>query len=149
MNAGFCCSVAKLCPILCDPMVCSTPGLPAPHHLPEFAQVHVRWISDSIQPSHSHAGLSDSKACAHDHKHDRGKGRSHVIQEAKNKLLFFSRVLPQQDWWQDHICVAFSCSAIKTLQAWPPLHKSLHILLQTPSTQKLGQDQWVQEPSYV
>ena len=114
-----------------------------------FAQVHVRWISDSIQPSHSRAGLSDSKACAHDHEHGRGKGRSHVIQEAKNKLLFFSRVLPQQDWWQDHICVAFSCSAIETLQAWPPFHKSLHILLQTPSTQKLGQNQWVQEPSYV
>ena len=33
------------------------PGLqharfPCPHHLPEFAQVHVQWISDAIQPSH-------------------------------------------------------------------------------------------------
>ena len=26
--------------------------LPCPHHLPEFAQVHVHCISDSIQPSH-------------------------------------------------------------------------------------------------
>ena len=25
----------------CDPMDCSTPGLPVPHHLSEFAQVHV------------------------------------------------------------------------------------------------------------
>ena len=28
------------------------PGLPVPLHLPEFAQVHVRCISDAIQPSH-------------------------------------------------------------------------------------------------
>ena len=33
-------------------MDCSTPGLLAPHHLPEFAQVHVQWIGDAIQPSH-------------------------------------------------------------------------------------------------
>ena len=33
-------------------MDCSTPGLPVPHYLPEFAQVHVHWIGDAIQPSH-------------------------------------------------------------------------------------------------
>ena len=33
-------------------MDCSTPGLPVPHHLLEFAQVHVHLISDAIQPSH-------------------------------------------------------------------------------------------------
>ena len=48
-----CCrSVAQSCPTLCDPMDCSMPGLPVPHHLPEFAQVHVYCISDAIQPSH-------------------------------------------------------------------------------------------------
>ena len=31
---------------------CSTPGLPVPHHLLEFAQVHVYCISDAVQPSH-------------------------------------------------------------------------------------------------
>ena len=44
-----CCSVAKLCLTLCDPMGCSMPGSPVPHHLLEFAQVHVHWISDAIQ----------------------------------------------------------------------------------------------------
>ena len=29
------------CPTLCNPMNRSTPGLPVPHHLPEFAQTHV------------------------------------------------------------------------------------------------------------
>ena len=32
-----CCSVAQLCSTLQDTMNCSTPGLPVPHHLPEFA----------------------------------------------------------------------------------------------------------------
>ena len=39
-----CCSVAQSCPTLCDSMDCSMPGLPVPHHLLEFAQVHVHCI---------------------------------------------------------------------------------------------------------
>ena len=35
---------------LCDPMDYSSLGLPVPHHLPEFAQVHVHWVGDAIQP---------------------------------------------------------------------------------------------------
>ena len=34
---------------LCDPMDCSTPGLPVHHQLPEFFQTHVHWTSDAIQ----------------------------------------------------------------------------------------------------
>ena len=47
-----CCSVTQSCPTLCDPMDCSTPGFPVLHHLPEFSQTHVHWVSDAIQPSH-------------------------------------------------------------------------------------------------
>ena len=36
-----CCSVTQSCPTLCYPMNCSTPGLPALHHLLKFAQVQV------------------------------------------------------------------------------------------------------------
>ena len=46
-------SVAQSCPTLCDPMDCSMPGLPVHHHLPEFTQTHLHWISDAIQSSHS------------------------------------------------------------------------------------------------
>ena len=45
-------SVAQLCPILCDPMNRSTPGLPVHHQLPEFTQTHIHRVSDAIQPSH-------------------------------------------------------------------------------------------------
>jgi len=41
------------CPVLCNPMNCSMPGYPIPHHHPKFAQVHVHCIGDAIQPSHS------------------------------------------------------------------------------------------------
>ena len=61
-SMGICCSVDMSCLTICDPIDCSIPhhllesedvphhtGL---HHLLEFAQVHVRWIGDAIQPSH-------------------------------------------------------------------------------------------------
>ena len=47
-----CCSLAKSCPTLCDPMNCSIPGFPVLHYLPQFAQIHVHWISNAIWPSH-------------------------------------------------------------------------------------------------
>ena len=41
-----------MCPTLCDPMDCSTPGFPVHHQLLELAQTHVHWVGDAIQPSH-------------------------------------------------------------------------------------------------
>ena len=41
-------SVAQSCPILCDPMNRSTPGLPVHHKLPEFTQTS---IIESVMPS--------------------------------------------------------------------------------------------------
>ena len=45
-------SVTQSCLTLCDPMDCSTPGLPVHHQLPELTQTHVHRVSDAIQPSH-------------------------------------------------------------------------------------------------
>ena len=39
-------SIAQLCLTLCDSTVRSTPGSPVLHDLPEFAQIHVHWVSD-------------------------------------------------------------------------------------------------------
>ena len=58
-------------------MDCSTPGSRILHQLPEFAQTHIHWVPDAIQPSHplsppspralnlsQHQGLfSESVAC--------------------------------------------------------------------------------------
>ena len=71
-------SVAQSCLTLCNPMGCSTPGLPVHHQLPEFTQTHVHWVSDAIQPSHpllspsppalnlsQHQGLFKWVSCSH------------------------------------------------------------------------------------
>ena len=76
-----CCSGAKSCPALHGPMYCSMPGFPVPHHLVEFAQVHVHWIGDAIQPSpplspsssafslSQHQGLFQWVSCSRHLKH--------------------------------------------------------------------------------
>ena len=45
-------SVAQLCPTLCDPTDCCTPGLPVHCQLLESTQTHVHCVGDAIQPSH-------------------------------------------------------------------------------------------------
>ena len=44
------CSVAKSFPTLTT-MNCIMSGCPVLHYLPEFAQTHIHWVSDAIQPS--------------------------------------------------------------------------------------------------
>ena len=34
-------------------MSCSTPGFSVLHSIPEFAKIHVLWVSDAVRPSHS------------------------------------------------------------------------------------------------
>ena len=48
-----CCPVVKSWPTLCNLINCSTLGFLVFHYFPEFAQTHVHWVSDAIQPSHS------------------------------------------------------------------------------------------------
>ena len=50
LTTGGVCSVAKSYPTLSDPLDWSISGFPVLHHLPEFAQTHVPWVGDAIQP---------------------------------------------------------------------------------------------------
>ena len=45
-------SVTQSCPSLCDPVECSTPGLPVHYQLLELAEMHVHRVRDAIQSSH-------------------------------------------------------------------------------------------------
>ena len=58
-NFSCCCSVAQLCWFLLSHSLpphglhCPwKPGFPVLYDLPEFAQAHVCWVNDAIQPSH-------------------------------------------------------------------------------------------------
>ena len=53
-------SVARSCPILCDPVNHSMPGLPVHHQLLESTQTHVHRVGDAIQPSHPLSSPSPS-----------------------------------------------------------------------------------------
>ena len=65
-------AVTQSCLTLCDPMDCSTPGVPVFHHLLEHAQTHVHWVGDAIQPSHP---LSFSSPCAFNLSQHQGLSR--------------------------------------------------------------------------
>ena len=47
-----CCSVAKSCLTLCDPIDCSTSGSSILHYATVLAQAHVPWVGDLLQSSH-------------------------------------------------------------------------------------------------
>ena len=53
-----CCSAAQSCLILYNPMNCSIPGFPVLHCLLEFAQTHIHWVIEAIQPSHPQSSSS-------------------------------------------------------------------------------------------
>ena len=52
LHSRCCCSFAKSYPTLVTLMDCRTPGFPVLHYFLEFAQTHVHWVGDAIQPSH-------------------------------------------------------------------------------------------------
>ena len=51
-DSKLCFSVAQAHSTLWDPMDYSMPRFPVLHYLLEFAQTHVHWVNDTIQPSH-------------------------------------------------------------------------------------------------
>ena len=117
----YCCLVAKLCLTLCNPMDYSTPGFPVLHYLPEFAQTHVHWVSDAIQPSYPL--LSPSPPDFYLSQHQglfQWVGSSHQV----------AKVLELQHWVKYgalHVCVLSSfshvwlCATLWTVACQAPL----------------------------
>ena len=70
-----CCSVAKSCLTLCDPMDCSMPGSSVLHYLLVFAQVHVHCVmpdSESRSKRKGENSLEKQPTCAKYHHHGNG-----------------------------------------------------------------------------
>ena len=51
-SGPLCSSATQSCLTPCNPMDCSTPGLPVHHQLLELTQTHVHRVGDAIQASH-------------------------------------------------------------------------------------------------
>ena len=80
-----CCSVSKLCPTLCNPMDCSTPGFPVLQYLPEFSQVHVHWVC-----------MGERERATYQHLEDLRKSMNDFLNNLCTIL-------------QNHECVKYSC----------------------------------------
>ena len=84
------CSVAQLCLTLCKSMDCSTPGLPVPHRLSEFAQVHVHCTGAAIQPSHPLTPSSPSAFNLSQHQRHMWRGSMSCSVNISNHLISYT-----------------------------------------------------------
>ena len=74
-------------------MDCSTPGLPVPHHLPKFAQVHVHCITDGIQPSHPLTPSSPSSSSSSSSSSDT------LFSFCPESNVYSESISPKIDWF--------------------------------------------------
>ena len=99
-------SVAESCLTLCDPMDCSTPGLPVHHQLLKFAQTHVHQVGDAIQRFHplfspsppaftlpQHQGLSQWVRFFAASGHEGGKEQAELTPSWKRRKLHLTFLL--------------------------------------------------------
>ena len=122
-------SVAQSCLTLCDPMNCSTPGLPVHHQLLEFTQTHVHWVSDAIQPSHPL--LSPSPPAPN---------------PSQYQSFPMSQLFP---WGGQSIGVSASASVLpKSTQDWSPLGWTGRISLQSKGLSRVFSNTTVQKHQF-
>ena len=110
---------------LCDPMDFSTPGLPVHHQLLELAQIHVNWVGDAIQLSHSL--LSPSPA----------------LSLSQYQGLFQESVLCTG--WPKYWSFSFSISVPMNIQDWFPLELTGWITLQSKGLSRVFSNTTVQK----
>ena len=102
MDMSCCYSVVQSCLTLCGPMNHSTPGFPVLHNLLEFAQTHVHWVGDAIQPSHPLSSPSPLAFNLSEHQglFQRGSSSNEASGSQSFGVSASASVLPMntQDW---------------------------------------------------
>ena len=88
-------SVAQSCPTFCDPMYCSTPGLPVHHQLLEFTHTHVHQVHDAIQPSHP--GSSPSPPTSNPSQHQSFSNESTLRMSWPKYWSFSFSIIPSKE----------------------------------------------------
>ena len=127
-----CCLAAKSCPTLCNSMDYSMTGSSVICYLSEFAQIHIHWVNDIIQPSHplsphsppalnlsQHQGLFQWISTSHQ------VAQVLELQLHHQSFQWISRVDFLQDW-----LVWSPCSPRDSQESSPtPQSKSIHSLV--------------------
>ena len=123
-------SVAQSCLTLCDPMNCSTPGLPVHHQIPEFIQTHVHWVGDAIQASHP---LSSPSPPAPNPPSTR----------------VFSNESTLHMRWPKYRSFSFNISPSMNAQDWSPLERTDWISLQLKGLSRAFFNTTVQKHQFI
>ena len=120
-------SVTQSCPTLCNPMNCSTPGLPVHDQLPESTQTHIHQVGDAIQPSHPL--LSPSPSAPNPSQHQSLFQWVNSLHEVAYWSFSFSIILskdPRADLLQNGL-VGSPCSPRDSQESSPtPQFKSIN-----------------------
>ena len=116
-------SVSKSCLTLCDPMDCSIPSFPVCHYLLEFAQVHVHWVGDAIQPSHPLLPPSPSALKRSQHQGlFQWVGSSHlvarVLELQHQSFQWIFRVISFKIDWLDLLAVQGTLKSLLQHHSW-------------------------------
>ena len=138
-----CCSVAKLCLTLYDPMDCSMPGFSVFHYLPEFAQTHDHWVCCHLSISspailfsfsmvHKHVCDVYIHIYIHTHMHRYTHTHTHtsIYKSIKQKLVSINVMLAAGGFG----CHIYGCLLFYIYQNafrfenWPPASLDLNFL---------------------
>ena len=122
-------SVTQSCPTLCDPMNCSTPGLPVYHQPPEFTQTHVHQVGDAIQTSHPLLTPSPPAPIPPS------------IRVFSNESTLWNR-------WPQYWSFRFSIIPPKNTQGWSPLEWTGWISLQSKGLPRVFSNTTVQKHQF-
>ena len=127
-------SVVQSCPTLCDPVNCSTPGLPVHHQFPEFTQTHVHQVSDDIQPSHPLSSPSPPAPQSLPASKYFPMSQLFAWGAQSSGVSALASVLPKNtDLWKEH------WSLNRTLKGWSPSEWTGWISLQSKGLSRVLQ----------
>ena len=122
-------SVAQSCAALCDPVNCSTPGLPVHHQLPEFTKTQVHWVGDAIHYLILHCPLLLLPPI------------SPSIRVLSNESTLHMR-------WPKYWSFSFSIIPSKNTQDWSPLEWTGWISLQCKGLSRVYSNTTVQKHQF-
>ena len=122
-------SVAQSCPTLCDPMDCSTLGLPVLHQLPEFTQTQ---STGSMMPS-NHLILCHPLL---------------LLPSIFPSIRVFSDESVLRITWPNDWSFSFSISLLINTQDWSPLGWSGWISLQSKGLSRVFSNTTVQKHQF-
>ena len=135
------------CPTLCDPMDCSTPGLPIDHQLPELTQTH-RWCHPTISSS-----IVPFSSCLQSFPESGSFQMSQFFASGGQSIeaSASTSVLPMniQDWFPLWLTGLISLQSKGLSRVWSPLNPiCTNVMTTTCEKKKLFLDYWYKQEAF-